>query len=1176
MPRNNFDWQDILCQPIGEDGLKGVYLLLLNRLPGSEDLLSRPPNPLGDEFARVARSSEMRNLAQILQSGGTVALHKHYLANVRPFLIRLFGEPVADLVIQVGEWDSIAASVLTLPGSDGAALLDVLIARADMKGWTPFGRKFVSEAPLAASLFLGRLDGIAPATLVETLLGQQPADGTAMAEPIEQLAADSLASPAFEEAVIAPALAGAPLRHEATGLTFGPPQRAILGALAGIEVPDAADWRSAYAAFLGTPAIAGIIAARGPVVMRRRARSNVLYASKVLEGAALPTRVDQMSMDTRGRLVGHFTLGSGVAFDDVVLRVTAPAQPDLLFDVPMRDITRASPLLCTALPPAFEAVAALDAPNNSLDLVCLGPEGPVGSISTVTWQAPKALSENVLARARWLFDQGRARDALKHLAPHDDNLTLAGEGGALRFAIELRIAGTTEVLQELIAYSARFWMSPTCWSLRACAAMRDANLAEAVAAYGQAAALGQPVSLAHAVAEALARVFEPGSDIGLLESASLAGFDPVESAVLLMAADAVMGGTARSLLSYSARFDKEQRDRFLHSAIGLLVDWFYPAARLAPLVEQVVRSGDLDLQEILTAFAKQGMAGPFLLTVAQIDPDLQNHIPTLTAALTLLHQTDRKRDGLALATRLLVKTKGKPQVPLLLLIAETQRVTDRFKDASQTLQAALQAGANNPTVLEQLVRLERQIATLDPLHGLEPFENALHALRRRRVAALMAKPRDVEATLGLARVMELDQDPLAARVMLDDLVARDPDSLALRINRLRLNEVMEDAERMLEDIDIIIAQNPDPKFALSRVKALRKLGSFDLATETLKAYLPSGNAKIAAEYVRNYFFEARFEEALLRGREQLALYPNDVELRLYVCAACIELRDFEEAERHLRRLEALGAADKFGLDLPMMSYAIQFGRGDRGEALRSLNALFARMGCQSVEIDGSRGRPVFDSFRGIGTRPTSLDGPAPVFDGPLVSVIMTAFNMENYIETAVRSILDQSYSNIEVIVVDDCSTDRTPEILRRLEAQTPRVRAVLKTTNDGTYVCKNIGLLHAHGEFVALQDSDDWSHPDRIAKSVAVLMAHPGIMGLTTDWLRMTTDGEMVIKAGGQIVHVSCISLVFRRKAVMARVGFFDSVRIEADMEYIRRMTRVFGAPAVPRLRWPLLFGRSH
>jgi glycosyltransferase involved in cell wall biosynthesis len=188
---------------------------------------------------------------------------------------------------------------------------------------------------------------------------------------------------------------------------------------------------------------------------------------------------------------------------------------------------------------------------------------------------------------------------------------------------------------------------------------------------------------------------------------------------------------------------------------------------------------------------------------------------------------------------------------------------------------------------------------------------------------------------------------------------------------------------------------------------------------------------------------------------------------------------------------------------------------------------------------------------------------------------MTAHNAAAYVETAVRSILEQSYRNLELVVVDDASTDGTPNILEELERRDARLRTILKTGNDGTYVSKNVGLFQARGAYVALQDADDWSHPDRLAKSVAVLEARPEVVGLTTDWLRMTSDGEAVVKAGGQNAHVCCISLVFRREPVLRRVGFFDSVRIEGDMEFIRRMGLAFGPNAVLRLRWPLLFGRS-
>jgi hypothetical protein len=102
---------------------------------------------------------------------------------------------------------------------------------------------------------------------------------------------------------------------------------------------------------------------------------------------------------------------------------------------------------------------------------------------------------------------------------------------------------------------------------------------------------------------------------------------------------------------------------------------------------------------------------------------------------------------------------------------------------------------------------------------------------------------------------------------------------------------------------------------------------------------------------------------------------------------------------------------------------------------------------------------------------------------PLVSVVMTAHNLERYIEQAVTSVLSQTYAPLELIVVDDCSTDGTWRILQRLADEFPVVIRRLNT-KLGTYFAKNAGLSLAQGEFVFFQDGDDLSHPERIRLSL--------------------------------------------------------------------------------------------
>ena len=265
--------------------------------------------------------------------------------------------------------------------------------------------------------------------------------------------------------------------------------------------------------------------------------------------------------------------------------------------------------------------------------------------------------------------------------------------------------------------------------------------------------------------------------------------------------------------------------------------------------------------------------------------------------------------------------------------------------------------------------------------------------------------------------------------------------------------------------------------------------------------------------------------------------------------------------------------------LPCLRYIIDKEASSEGAqvAIRQLDQLFVRIGCRPVCISEVHGNRVFDSlsFINVWTAREETDCP-PIRDGPLVSVIMTTFNVECFVEVSIMSILNQIYRCLELIVVDDCSTDGTLGVLRNLENKDERIRVITKTDNDGTYVSKNIGLKQARGAYVAFQDGDDWSHPERLGKSIAMLEVRKNVVAMTTEWVRMTTEGDLAIQVSGECAYRACISLVMRREEVLSRVGFFDSVRGGADAEYIERLKVVFGDDAVLELPWLLCFGRKH
>ncbi|GIE93663.1 glycosyltransferase family A protein [Paractinoplanes rishiriensis] len=182
-----------------------------------------------------------------------------------------------------------------------------------------------------------------------------------------------------------------------------------------------------------------------------------------------------------------------------------------------------------------------------------------------------------------------------------------------------------------------------------------------------------------------------------------------------------------------------------------------------------------------------------------------------------------------------------------------------------------------------------------------------------------------------------------------------------------------------------------------------------------------------------------------------------------------------------------------------------------------------------------------------------------------VSVVVTAFKPDRGLLTAVRSILAQSYANVEIVIVDDASPPEYDEVLRAATALGDRIRLVKLAVNAGTYAARNAGLDAAGGEFAAFQDSDDWSHPRRLELQVAPLLADRRLVATTSDGLAVT-DQLLLNRPGVRSGRFNPSSLLFRRSTVLRTVGYFDRVRKAADSEFIGRIQAAFGVRRVRHL----------
>jgi glycosyltransferase involved in cell wall biosynthesis len=130
---------------------------------------------------------------------------------------------------------------------------------------------------------------------------------------------------------------------------------------------------------------------------------------------------------------------------------------------------------------------------------------------------------------------------------------------------------------------------------------------------------------------------------------------------------------------------------------------------------------------------------------------------------------------------------------------------------------------------------------------------------------------------------------------------------------------------------------------------------------------------------------------------------------------------------------------------------------------------------------------------------------------PLVSVIMPAYNAEKTLERAVNSILGQTYTNLELLIVDDCSSDSTYRMAEGF-LKDKRVKLLKNENNLGYLESSNLLFKETKGDFITFMDADDWSSPERIRKFLQAFEKDPELACLGSDVIKTSYEGEPVEK----------------------------------------------------------------
>jgi glycosyltransferase involved in cell wall biosynthesis len=173
---------------------------------------------------------------------------------------------------------------------------------------------------------------------------------------------------------------------------------------------------------------------------------------------------------------------------------------------------------------------------------------------------------------------------------------------------------------------------------------------------------------------------------------------------------------------------------------------------------------------------------------------------------------------------------------------------------------------------------------------------------------------------------------------------------------------------------------------------------------------------------------------------------------------------------------------------------------------------------------------------------------------PLVSVIIPVYNGAKYIKQAIESVCVQSYDPIEIIIVDDGSTDDTLTIVRSF-----KVIRYIRQENRGCAVARNAGIIESNGELIAFLDADDYWSANKLNIQVGCLLNHPHIgytLGKQRNFLEFGTDRpfwlreELLLKD-----HTGFLPTLVIRRQVFETVGPFNTdYRISSDVEWFCRL----------------------
>ena len=336
-------------------------------------------------------------------------------------------------------------------------------------------------------------------------------------------------------------------------------------------------------------------------------------------------------------------------------------------------------------------------------------------------------------------------------------------------------------------------------------------------------------------------------------------------------------------------------------------------------------------------------------------------------------------------------------------------------------------------------------------------------------------------------------------------------------------------------------------FATDAVKELRAIKSSDVVEPEERA----GAAWALARWYASVGEYAPALNELNQAKGLIAEHDWSRDHRLLEISILAELGRPREAEQALQdALNILGKLPEICLLAANVTALGAEADDDRKTAERRLswiNETFVAAGFAPIELADPLRPLTFDNIA------TSAVAKHPKAGAAKLSVIMPAYNAAETLPIALRSVLAQSWDNIEILVVDDASTDDTWSILQSFAAADHRVKPQRHDQNRGAYSARNTGLRNASGDLVTVHDADDWSHAEKFAAQAADLLDTGRFLN-TTMSARIFPDFTVRLKVINLAVLHDNIGSLMARRADLVAVGGWDEPRMAADEELYFRL----------------------